>query len=310
MSGKTMKEMPQDFQFIDKVQQFLVTSKWSMTRLAKSTGVSGSALSQFLANKYPGDVEKVKEKLLSVIDREGEKATLKNANPQFTETSISKRFFETADQCRLFCDMGVCYGDAGIGKTQAAREYALRHGETILIECLPCYSPSAFLHTLQDRLCKSECKNNSAVFCSIVDKLKGSGRLIIIDEAEKLPYKTLEYIRRIHDMADIGILLVGMPELIGNLKGFNNQYRQLYSRIAIGIKLGNITEDDARAIIGILSPGDEELTKVFYTTGEHNARRMSKIIKRAAYISQINDSPVDTKTIQRAAEIVKIEVMS
>lgn len=310
MSGKTMKEMSPDFQFVDKVQQFLVVSKWSMTRLAKSSGVSSSAISQFLANKYPGDSGKIKEKLGSVLERESEKATLKNANPQFTETSISKRFFETADQCRLFCDMGVCYGDAGIGKTQAAREYALRHGETILIECLPGYSPRAFLLALRDRLCKSDCKTLDAIFAAIVDKLKGSGRLIIIDEAEKLPYKTLEYVRRIHDMADIGILLVGMQELIGNLKGFNNQYRQLYSRIAIGIKLGNITEDDARAIIGILSPGDEDLTRVFYTTGDHNARRMSKIIKRAAYISQINDCPVDTKTIQRAAEIVKVEVMS
>jgi hypothetical protein len=307
---KSLKDMPIDFQFVDSVHQFLVLSKWSLTRLAKSSGISASALSQFLDNKYPGDVAKIKEKLTSVLDRESEKTSLKNNNPHFIETSISKRLFEAAKGCSLFCDMGMCYGDAGIGKTQAVREYAARHADCILVECLPGYMPRAFLHALQDKICKSECKTLDAIFTTIVDKIKHSGRLIIIDEAEKLPYRTLEYIRRIHDFAEIGILLVGMPELLGNIRGFNNQYRQLFSRIAMAIKLDNITIDDARGIVGILSPGDEDLTKVFYATGDCNARRMTKIIKRAAYISQINNSPIDTKTIQKAAEIVKVEVMS
>lgn len=52
------------------------------------------------------------------------------------------------------------------------------------------------------------------MFSDIVDKLKSSGRLIIIDEAEHLPYKSLELVRRIYDKANVGILLVGMPATI------------------------------------------------------------------------------------------------
>ena len=48
----------------------------------------------------------------------------------------------------------------------------------------------------------------------IVKKLKGSGRMIIIDEAEHLPYKALELLRRVHDKAGMGVLLVGLPRLI------------------------------------------------------------------------------------------------
>ena len=53
----------------------------------------------------------------------------------------------------------------------------------------------------------------------IIDKLKSSGRLIIVDEAEHLPYTSLELLRRIYDKAEVGILLVGMPRLMKNLKG-------------------------------------------------------------------------------------------
>jgi DNA transposition AAA+ family ATPase len=77
------------------------------------------------------------------------------------------------------------------------------------------------------------------MFLDIIDKLKSSGRLNIIDEAEPLPYKSLELLRRIYDKAQVGILLVGMPRLIMNLKGEKRQYAQLYSRVGIATRLNS-----------------------------------------------------------------------
>ena len=54
---------------------------------------------------------------------------------------------------------------------------------------------------------------------------------MIIDEAENLPYRALEIARRIHDKTGVGVLLVGRSILLENLKGYNNQYDQLYSRV-------------------------------------------------------------------------------
>ena len=56
-------------------------------------------------------------------------------------------------------------------------------------------------------------------------------RLLIVDEAENLPYRALEITRRIHDKTGVGVLLIGRSILLENLKGYNNQYDQLYSRV-------------------------------------------------------------------------------
>ncbi len=60
----------------------------------------------------------------------------------------------------------------------------------------------------------------------------------MIDEAELLSTRSLEFIRRIHDLASVGVVLAGMPRLLVNLKGKNNELAQLYiaSRFACDLK--------------------------------------------------------------------------
>jgi DNA transposition AAA+ family ATPase len=43
----------------------------------------------------------------------------------------------------------------------------------------------------------------------IIDELRDSGRLIIIDEANQLNHKALEAIRVLHDKGNLGIVLAG-----------------------------------------------------------------------------------------------------
>ena len=134
----------------------------------------------------------------------------------------------------------------------------------------------------------------------IVDKLKSSGRLIIIDEAEHLPYKSLELVRRIYDKANVGIVLVGMPKLFKNLKGEKGQYAQLYSRVGITALLEPLTEEDTKSIISTITSITENIYPVIskYTGG--NTRVLTKLLVRAHRIAEINDTEINEDIIKNS----------
>jgi DNA transposition AAA+ family ATPase len=136
------------------------------------------------------------------------------------------------------------------------------------------------------------------MFLDIIDKLKASGRLIIIDEAEHLPYKSLELLRRIYDKAQVGILLVGMPRLIMNLKGEKRQYAQLYSRVGIATRLNSLGDEDKKAIISSILPNYKS---VFSTLSDYcagNTRVLTKLLVRAVRIAEINNMEVNEDVLQ------------
>ena len=73
--------------------------------------------------------------------------------------------------------------------------------------------------------------------------------MIIIDEAEHLPYKALELLRRIHDKAGVGVLLVGLPRLIHKIMEGRGEYQQLYSRIEVYTLLHKLHPSDTKRIV-------------------------------------------------------------
>lgn len=304
-----LKILPESFRFIDQVNQFLSLSGWTSQRMAKSCGISAATLSQFLNNKYCGDVDKIKVKIASVLEREKDKLSLKTINPNFIETSVAKRVFDVAKVCHMFCEIGVCYADAGTGKTEAAREYASRKSDVILIEADPGYTAVVLFKELHDKLGNGGSHNLHSTFAECVDRLSGSGRLLIIDEAEQLPYRCLEMIRRLHDKAGIGILLLGMPKLLSNLRGYRGQYSQLYSRVGMAAKLEALKEQDTEDIVKRLIGDTNGLWRVFHRESIGNARRLFKMIKRSIYLADINNCPIDTLIVEKASSILKVENM-
>lgn len=251
---------------IEQIKQFLYVAEWPARRLARAAGISPAALSQFLSGQYKGDNAVVIQKVYSVIDREKEKLSLVKINHDFIETTASKRFFDIANVCRLQCEMGVVFADAGIGKTEAAREFASKRPDVILIEADPGYTASVFFRELIDRLGTGGNKRDlHTIFEDCVSRLRKSGRLIIVDEAEQLPYKALELLRRLYDKAGIGILMSGMPKLLANLRGYRGEYAQLFSRVGIASRLDPLIDQDIRNIVQkqLNNPKDADLWKIF-----------------------------------------------
>lgn len=163
----------------------------------------------------------------------------------------------------------------------------------ILIEADLGYSPKVLFSELHKKLGFDGTGTVHEMFLNIVEKLKYSGRLIIIDEAEHLPYKSLELVRRIYDKANIGILLLGMKRLISNLKGKNGQYAQLYSRVGIVTELTKLTSNDEEAIIHSLVPKFKLPIEVVSGVSKGNTRILTKLLVRAIRVAQINSSEIN-----------------
>jgi len=114
----------------------------------------------------------------------------------------------------------------------------------------------------------------------IILRLKDSGRLIIVNQAEYLSQLSLELLRTIHDEAKIGLLLVGMPKLYFNLKGKKSEFRQLFTRIGYKVKLENLKPVDTESIVNTIMPETKDLWDSFHNESLANTRALIMLLKR------------------------------
>ncbi len=85
------------------------------------------------------------------------------------------------------------------------------------------------------------------IYGEAIAKLKGSNKVIIIDEAQHLTVRVINHLRCMSDESGIGIAFVGNEEIYLKMRGSGQaSYAQLYSRIAYNehIMTNSITKED------------------------------------------------------------------
>ena len=281
---------------VEELKELIKNKKYTLAYVAKAINVSNATLHLWLNENYKGNVQKVNNAVANFI--EIEKLRENKITIDFVKTSIVSDIYDVAKICHVENEIGVCYGNAGLGKTFAVKKYAIDNPEVILVEADMGYSPKVLFSEIHKKLGFDGYGTIHGMFLDIIDKLKSSGRLIIVDEAEHLPYKSLELLRRIYDKAQVGILLVGMPRLIMNLKGEQRQYAQLYSRVGIAKQLNALTEEDKKAIISKVIPSPTSIYPLLSQYSGGNTRVLTKLLVRAVRIAQINNSEVDEDAVQ------------
>ena len=87
----------------------------------------------------------------------------------------------------------------------------------------------------------------------IVSKLKGSGRVLIVDEAQHLTVRALNHLRCISDESGVGIALIGNEEVYSKMRGSGQaDFAQLFSRIGMRkqVLAGRLTAEDVASVFG------------------------------------------------------------
>jgi len=286
----------------EELKQFMEERGVSLHAVARSTGISYTAISLWMNKKYSGKVDKINDAVSNFLLRENERKNI--CRTEFVKTAVAKNVFEIAQICHINNEIGVCYGRAGLGKTFAVREYAKLNSDVILIEADLGYTAKILFSELHKRLGLEGVGNVYSIMLDIVQKLRNSNRLIIIDEAEHLPYKALELLRRVYDKAGVGILLVGMPRLVANLRGQKGQYEQLYSRVGVSKEVKVLDSTDINKIIDKTLPDAVGLTEKFLEKSGGNTRVLAKLLSRADKIARLNESPIDEEIIEEVAKML------
>ncbi len=273
----------------------------SIGYIATATGIAKSTISMWLNDNYKGDNVKLADKINNFIQRESERT---NNDLPFVDISISKYIFEIARLCHTQSGIGVCIGKAGLGKTVAVKNYTKVHMDTILIESDSGYTAKSLLREIHKRLGLSDKGSVYDLMNEVIRKLNQSGRLLIVDEAENLPYRALEITRRIHDKTGIGVLLVGRRPLLDNLKGTKQEYDQLYSRVEYCKLLKSPLLQDVEKILNSIGQ-DSNLAETYLQYSLGNTRRLGHLISHSISVAKFNGLPVvDRAVIKKTSELL------
>lgn len=286
----------------------LMTRKgYSQTQVARAIGKSTAVINQYLQGKYTGDVPAIDALVHSFIIREAEKEKSQKITARFVPTVTSRKGIEVIRYAHLDGDLNVIFGAAGLGKTMILREYAAQHRDALLIEADPGYTARVVLEELCNLLGLSKRGNMHELSEACIAALRDSGRLLMVDEAENLPYRALETLRRIHDKSGIGLVLAGMPRLIINLKGKRGEYQQLYSRVGFALCIGDsLPQSDITDIAVSMLPGagSQDVSEALFKASHGNARRLFKLVRGVSRHSEISGNAVSAGAVRKFAEML------
>jgi DNA transposition AAA+ family ATPase len=122
----------------------------------------------------------------------------------------------------------------------------------------------------------------SAQTAALIRAIKGTDRLFIIDEADKLNRRSLGALRRLSDNAGVGIVLIGTPELLPMVNDPDGKYGQISSRIGYWVQpVNNIKASDAIAMIKKYTSNSisEDALKAFCIYCEGSARALKNLLR-------------------------------
>ena len=258
----------------------------------------------------------------------------------FIVTKEHRRFIEFANAVRKERTIGICHGDAGVGKTQSGRRYA--HWDTLepfitewgprsetdtehyatanrsrtLFYTPPVLpKPAQLVHEidhLQTRLgiCIDEHLRATGKVTGTHGRYNMGKRveLLIIDEADRLKTTGLEQVRDYYDRHTLGVILIGMPGIDKRLA----RYPQLYSRVGFAHEYRPLTPEELTAVLNRrwhtdgLAGEDDEFTQavaiatIARITGG-NFRLVDRLLTQIQRILTINQLATVTPEVVEAA---------
>lgn len=296
-----------DEKIYNEFVNFKNTSGVSLQKIGLKIKKSVATLSQYLSKKYPGDIKSLETLIETFLRRESGIEEVKVSTRAFQNTSISTLIWETLQFADFLKKMGVVLAPSGSGKTVTCLEYKSKNPSTILITADPTNrTPAQILRLMLKDVGLSKASSIGQMLYEICDRLKGTNRLVIVDEAHFLVWESFEILRKIFDHSGVGVVLCGQERLYDQMKGQAQRaylYDQIFSRIAIKRDRFKILKKDSNAIATAVCPGlTAECLDFLYTKaqGKGRYRYMINILDVAMMMREQYEKPINIQSLSES----------
>ena len=195
---------------LEQIKQLQYSENLSAAAVCKKIGISDSSYSAIKSGTYNGDVDKQMKKVIEYFETK--------------QAAAEIYVYKIIRNCQLQGGLAIACGDAGIGKTQACRQYYREHGTNCTyITVNPCIKSSKSVLELIGSKLNVSSGSVSRLWLEISSKLS-DGMVIIVDEAQHLTRNAIDTLRSLCDCFDekgqtLGICFVGNETTVSRLGG-------------------------------------------------------------------------------------------
>lgn len=264
----------------------------SLSQAAEQSGIPKGTLQPWLNRDYKGRVENIDAKaekwLLSLSTQERVRRTMPQA-PQFLLTPSAQIFTSVFEFAQSTPDIGLITGNAGVGKTMSALAYQdATPNVWILTADTSMRTPAAVLKELSVLVNATETRG-ARMMANIIQRLRGTGGLLIVDESQNFTTEAIDLLRTIYDRAGVGIVFMGNEPLKGRVEGLgrDKSHAQIFSRIGIRKNRARPQVSDVAQILdgwGLTETGLRKMAR-FIASQAGGLRMMNKALRYALMLS-------------------------
>jgi len=235
MSNEEILKLP----FGKLLDEFKSITGMSANKLGAAIGVSGSQLSQIRNGTYK-DVDGTEDKVRKYIEDELEKHSRKEFIPPILEFNYIKgarvRIAGIIEKNKI----ALLRGDSGTGKTTLLREFNEQYPSSFMVQAYKGMKKSELIKMISK---SSGVDIKNATLSDIVPRVKG--KILILDEANKLSGGSLEWLRSLHDKSEMAMIWGGtyedITEILSRQPELNRRCKKVY--------MENLTKSELAALV-------------------------------------------------------------
>lgn len=288
---------------VQRINAWLAQPGRTGAELSRQTGVKDGTRSSILTGAYVSSPTPFLQRMIDAIERSDERNQAAKTDIPYTQTSVALLIESVCMRTHVDRDFGLCCGKVGVGKTTALRHYARKTQSAILLEAFEGIDNSTFIQELITATGSVAIKGTQAMqMAGLIRSLKGSDRVILVDEANWLPKRSFGALRRISDVAEIGVVLVGTGDLLPMVQDPEGRFGQISSRIGFWPQLAKqISEKDCAMLVTSYCAAElpDAVLKAFYGCCEGSARTLKHLLKNVYRYAGKNQAEITPELVRR-----------